>query len=105
MDEKKQIDEITKILDSDCEGIPDTVCQENSCSSCKAKQIIGVGYRKQSDVIDEFVKRLKKAPIKCALPLFGLSTKGEIEDYFDDIMLQVRDAIDGIAKEMKGGAE
>lgn len=48
MDEKKQIEEITKILDSNCEGIPDTVCQENSCSSCKAKQIIGVGYRKQS---------------------------------------------------------
>lgn len=48
MDEKKQIEEITKILDSNCEGIPDTVCQENSCSSCKAKQIIGAGYRKQS---------------------------------------------------------
>ena len=49
MNEKeKQIEEITKILDSNCEGIPDTVCQENSCSSCKARQIIGVGYSKQS---------------------------------------------------------
>ena len=48
MSKEKQIEEITKILDSNCEGIPDTVCQENSCSSCKAKQIIGVGYRKQS---------------------------------------------------------
>jgi hypothetical protein len=48
MSKEKQIEEITKILESNCEGIPYTVCQENSCSSCKAKQIIGVGYRKQS---------------------------------------------------------
>ena len=50
------------------------------------------GYRKQSDVIDEFAKRLKEAPIKCKLPWLGLSTKEEIEE-----------CIDGIAKEMKGG--
>ena len=49
MSKEKQIEEITKILDSNCEGIPDTVCQENSCSSCKANQIIGAGYRKQSE--------------------------------------------------------
>lgn len=50
MDEKeKQIEEITRILDSNCDGIPDIVCQENSCSSCKARQIIGIGYRKQSE--------------------------------------------------------
>ena len=48
MEREKQIEEITKILDLNCEGIPDTVCQENSCSSCKARQIIGTGYRKQS---------------------------------------------------------
>ena len=70
-----------------------------------AKNLHHIGYRKQSDVIDEFVERLKEAPIKCALPLLGLTTRGEIEEYFDDIMLQVRDAIIGIAKEMKGGTE
>ncbi len=48
MSEEMQIEEITKVLDSNCEGIPDAVCQENSCSSCKARQIIGIGYRKQS---------------------------------------------------------
>ena len=53
MNEEKQIDEITKILDSNCEGIPDTVCQENSCSSCKARQIIGMGYLKQSENVVE----------------------------------------------------
>ena len=61
------------------------------------------GYRKQSEVVDEFVKRLKETPIKLSLPLFGLSTKDEIEAHFDDIMLEVGDAIDRIAKEMKGG--
>ena len=61
------------------------------------------GYRKQSEVIDEFVKRLKEEPIKLSLPLFGLSTKDEIEAHFDDIMLEVGDAIDRIAEEMKGG--
>lgn len=63
------------------------------------------GYRKQSEVIDEFVKRLKEEPIKLSLPLFGLSTKDEIEEHFNDIMLEVRDAVDRIAKEMKGGEE
>ena len=70
-----------------------------------ATEAYNEGYRKQSEVIDEFAKRLKEAPIKFGLPLFDLSTKAEIEEHFNDIMLQVRDAIDGIAKEMKGGAE
>ena len=39
------------------------------------------------------------------IPLFGLSTKDEIEEYFNDILLEVRDAIDRVAKEMKGGTE
>ena len=72
-------------------------------SAVVAEVLYKEGWRKQSDVIDEFVERLKEAPIKCALPLLGLTTRGEMEEYFDDIMLQVRDAIIGIAKEMKGG--
>lgn len=64
--------------------------------------LLNAGYRRQSEVIDEFAKKLKEAPIKCGIPLLGLSTKEEIEEYFNGIMLQVRDAIDSIAKEMKG---
>lgn len=64
--------------------------------------LYNAGYSKQSEVIDEFAEKLKEAPIKCGLPLLGLSTKEEIEEYFNGIMLQVRDAIDNIAKEMKG---
>ena len=56
----------------------------------------------RSQTITEFAERLKEAPIKCGLPLLGLQTKGEIEEYFNGIMLQVRDAIDGIAEELKG---
>ena len=66
-----------------------------------AEKLHDIGYRKQSDVVAEFSRRLRLTPIKCGLPLFGLSTKREIEEYFDDIMLQVRDAIDNIAKEMQ----
>ena len=106
MDREKQIEEIGKI-----------VCgMENGCDGCMwnkarcnernyAEEIYKAGYRKQSDIINEFVKRLKEEPIKLSLPLFGLSTKDEIEAYFNDIMLEVRDAIDRIAKEMKGGEE
>lgn len=64
--------------------------------------LLNAGYSKQAEVIDEFAQKLKEAPIKCGIPLLGLSTKDEIEEYFNGIMLQVRDAIDSIAKEMKG---
>lgn len=70
-----------------------------------AKALYNANYRKQSEVIDDFVERLKNAPIKCSLPLFGLQTKGEIAEHFNGIMLQFGNAIDNIAKEMKGGAE
>ena len=90
----------------------EAVCQNCNCGLffSEAEKIARFvieeqGYRKQSEVIDEFVKRLKEEPIKLSLPLFGLSTKDEIEEHFNDIMLEVRDAIDRIAKEMKGGEE
>ena len=56
----------------------------------------------KAEAYKEFAERLKEAPIKCALPLSGLSAKDEIEDYFNDIMLQVRDVIDNLLKELVG---
>ena len=50
-------------------------------------------------------ERLKEAPIKVGLPLFGLQTKDEIEDYANGLILQMRDAIDQIAKEMLEGKD
>lgn len=103
MDREKQIEEMANIL----WHIPNNYYYYlNSYNDCKriAEYIYDDGsYRKQSEVVDEFVKRLKETPIKLSLPLFGLSTKDEIEAHFNDIMLEVRDAIDRIAKEMKGG--
>ena len=102
MDREKQIEEIGKIIcgmENGCDGCMwnKTRCNERNY----AEEIYKADYRKQGEVVDEFVKRLKEEPIKLSLPLFGLSTKDEIEEYFNEIMLEVRDAIDRIAKEMK----
>ena len=59
----------------------------------------------KSEAIKEFAERLKEKPIKYGIPLLGLSTKTEIEEYFNDIMMQVRDAIDTVKKEMTGEAK
>ena len=106
----KQIEEIAEIIEEkNCIGVLCSECEFFNNSRCSKLYIAGAlynaGYRKQSEVIDEFAEKLKEAPIKCGLPWFGLSTKEEIEEYFNDIMLQVREAIDNIAKEMKGGEE
>ena len=104
---EKQIEEITKVLNEKQDGgwkfVDGSGFTTDVFNDEVANALYNAGYRKQGDVIDEFAEKLKEAPIKCGLPLFGLSTKEEIEEYFNDIMLQVRDAIDNIAKEMKGG--
>lgn len=61
------------------------------------------GYRKQSEVIDEFAKRLKDYPINVRLPLLGLETKEEIEAYVNNLFDQIESIVDKIAEEMKGG--
>ena len=110
MTEKKQIEDMVKIICDSC-AVEKKHCafisESKLCPTVlnDTEHLYNAGYRKQSEVIDEFAERLKKAPVKCGLPLFGLSTKEEIEEYFNGIMLQVRDAIDGIVEEMKGGAE
>lgn len=59
-------------------------------------------YQKAVEVeaIKEFAEKLKEAPIKMCIPLLGLQTKSEIEEYFNGILLQFRDAIDDLVKEM-----
>ena len=103
--ELTEVDILANDINQHCADLAENYCGDTHCVTCLANALYNAGYRKQSDVIDEFAEKLKEAPIKCGLPLFGLSTKEEIEEYFNDIMLQVRDAIDNIAKEMKGGAE
>lgn len=59
----------------------------------------------RSEAIKEFAERLKEIKIKYALPLLGLQTKDEIERYVDDILLQMRDGIDRLIKEMTEGKQ
>lgn len=56
----------------------------------------------KAEAIKEFAERLKAKPIKCSYPLLWLSTKDEITDCFNDIMMQFKEAIDTLAKEMVG---
>ena len=109
MTKEKQIDEMAEHCFYNEEGnccvdLHKSVMCEDEAKTCAIYQTLEniyiAGYRKQSDIINEFVKRLKEEPIKLSLPLFGLSTKDEIEEHFNDIMLEVRDAIDRIAKEI-----
>lgn len=99
-DRKKQIEEMAEFIhiDSSFPGFEEDALH-------LAEEIYNAGYRKQSYVIDVFVERLKEMPIKYDLPLLGLSTKTEIEDYVGDLLMQFRNAIDAVASQMKGGTE
>lgn len=83
--------------------------QKAEIERLKAEQMMAEGYadaleeRARAEAIKEFVERLKETPIKLGLPLLGLLTKSEIEDYFNHTLLQVRDAIDNIVAEMTEG--
>ena len=54
----------------------------------------------KSEAVKEFAYRLKEEPIHMGLPILGLQTRSEIEDYFNDIMSQIGYSIDKLAKEM-----
>ena len=74
--------------------------EHNNILICRVDDIVYECDCAKQEAIKEFAERLKEEPIKCAFPLLGLQTRDEIEEYFNDIMLQVRDAIDKIVKEM-----
>ena len=100
---KKQIEEMRGLIYEEIKKAVDSgLITWTEFAQYLTERLTEQGYSKQAEVIDEFAKKLKEAPIKCGIPLLGLPTKEEIEEYFNGIMLQVRDAIDSIAKEMKG---
>ena len=96
----RQKADIKKLTSGKCVYLSDDetteYCVEGPCPNYKTEAQIKV------EAYKEFAEWLKEAPIKCALPLSGLSAKDEIEDYFNDIMLQVRDVIDNLLKELVG---
>ena len=59
----------------------------------------------KAEAIKEFAERVKEIKVKYGLPLLGLHTKTEIENYVDDILLQMRDGIDRLVKEMTEGKQ
>ena len=92
---KNQIEEMTFILSNCCDDVPVQICENTPCNRCRAEHIYNAGYRKQSDVIDEFVKRLLDAFPECNRDARCPSL------YYDDY----RYIIEELAEEMKGGAE
>lgn len=62
-DEQKQVEEMAKAM---CEEYDTDICKHEcpmatDCANILiAKRLIAAGYRKQSEVIDEFVERLKE---------------------------------------------
>ena len=95
MSKEKQIEEMAFILDGCCNNLPDSWCETYACSTCKAEQIYNAGYRKQSDVIDEFAKVLKEK----------MKDLSRMEYNFVPYFLVSKSFIDKIAEQMKGGAE
>ena len=81
-------------------------CMKAEIDSIKEKLKLYSYYKEpfvkhiKSEAIKEFAEKLKEAPIKMGIPLLGLQTKSEIEEYFNGILLQFRDAIDDLVKEM-----
>lgn len=101
MDEKKQIEELCK----DVESIHRAFLEDDDYDYLDeyiSVKLHGKGYRKQNEVIDEFADKLKDYPIEVRLPLLGLETKEEIEMYVNNLFDQIEEIIDKIAKEMKG---
>lgn len=98
MDREKQIEKMAREmchLSAECKTCQ--ICNERYHGDdydlcyfkCVAKEIINHGYRKQSEVIDEFVKKLKDTSM----------TKW---DYHEAVDVE---EIDRIAAKMKGGTE
>lgn len=106
----EQIAEMSKVACASCDydnnGSCDLLVTPGQCSRarCIAEAFYNAEYRKQSDIINDFVNRLKEKPIIYRIPLLGLSTRTEIEDYADDFLKQFSNAINAVAEDLKGGA-
>ena len=67
MDKENQIKEMTEIISKQCIQILDELeiglnddCPIGECADCEAIRLYNKGYRKASEVINEFVKELIK---------------------------------------------
>lgn len=90
MSKEKQIEEMAKIL---CKGGCEKCLKALCADYYKAEDLYNAGYRKQSEVIDEFVKRLLDA-----FPEGNRDARCPAI-YYDDY----RYIIEEMAEKMKGG--
>lgn len=116
MDKQKEIEEMAKITDTakkpcDCLCVSECIKHHPNCTfrnrnewSCignvRAESIYSAGYRKASDVIDDFVERVKER-----LEEF---TKQDYEDgvpYYHADCEQIDNVIDDVADEMRQEVE
>ena len=81
MSREKQIEEMEKIIQK---------CDDEAMYASIANKLYEAGYRKQSDIIDEFLKRLKE--------------RNKIYCVNETDLKEMNFVIDQIAREMKGGA-
>lgn len=100
MSREKQIEEVARDI-CECFNNDGTCYQDDKVCDCKcdsftdAQYLYEKGYRKQSAVIDEFAERLKQEMENLARMVYSDTT----------VYLVGKSLIDGIAEEMKGGAE
>ena len=94
--EKRAIAEMANVMMEHCE-IDNQCgsCHWSTCNECLAEVLYNAGYRKQIEVIDNFVKRLLDA-----FPEADRNNRCPAI-YYDDY----RYIIEELAEEMKGGAE
>jgi hypothetical protein len=94
--EKQAIEEMAKLactcFDGNCKGCPFDFyppCPPKA----SAKRIYNAGYRKQSEVVDEFAKMLKEE----------MNNLSRMEYHCDPYFLVSKAFVDRIAAKMKGG--
>jgi len=88
MDEKKQIEEMAKVIDEFTEPLSARDIHKAEFSERFAKHLYDANYRKQSELIDEFAKRLKG--------------RNKVYCVNEKDLKEMNFVVDQIANEMKG---
>ena len=92
MSKEKQIDEMAIVIDEFTEPLSARDIHKAEFSEQFAEHLYNAGYRKQIEVVKEFVERLYTE-----LRVYGVNDKFNKSKFLT--------VVDDVAKEMKGGAE
>lgn len=89
------LDFLANDINQHCPDLADNYCGDTHCIACLTNALYNAGYRRKSDVIDEFAKMLKEK----------MNYLSRMEYHCDPYFLVSKAFIDEIAEEMKGGSE